>query len=138
MKKSKTFKSVALVGLSAVMASGVAMAAAGCGGGGGGGSTANNPNIIVSMFSSNADKATNQKIADDWAKEYNEKSRVPLAAARAPRTAPSSPSPFPIIRARANTSTSSATSSVKGRSATSCISLPVTSKSMRRPGACSI
>ncbi len=76
MKKSKTFRSVALVGLSAVLAGGVAMTAAGCGGGGGGGANSKANEIVVSMFSSNADKATNQKIADDWAAEYNAKNNT--------------------------------------------------------------
>ncbi len=67
MKKRKALKSAVLVGLSAVLVGGIAMAAAGCGGG------RNANEITVSMFSSTADKATNQKIADEWAAEYNEK-----------------------------------------------------------------
>ncbi len=81
MKKSKTLKSISLVALSAVMIAGVAMAAAGCGESGGGGGTnpgggggTQNPtggDLTVTMFCGDADKATNQQIADAWAKDYN-------------------------------------------------------------------
>ena len=65
MKKSKALKSAALVALSAVLVGGIAMTAAGCGG-------SSDPNTItVNMFSGPADKATNEKIAKEWADSYN-------------------------------------------------------------------
>ncbi len=69
MKKGKALRNVVLVGLSAVLVGGVAMAAAGCGGKAK--SSANDPKITVSMFSSSIDKSTNQMIADNWVKKYN-------------------------------------------------------------------
>ncbi len=66
MKKRKALKSAVLVALSAVFVGGIAMTAAGCGGGGGDLNT-----ITVNMFSGPADKATNEKIATEWAASYN-------------------------------------------------------------------
>ncbi len=94
MKKGKLFRRASFITLSAVMAAGVALAAAGCGGDGGegaglgqlGDATADtymdgtpgdeysqDPNTLsVYIFCNAADKQTNEDICKAWAKKYND------------------------------------------------------------------
>lgn len=75
-RKRKVLKNVSLVALSAVMVSGVALAAAGCGGGG---TTVSNPEeISVYIFCNKADEHTNNTICRKWEKEYEAKTGQPV------------------------------------------------------------
>ncbi len=85
MKKGKFFKRASLVGLSAVMAAGVALTAAGCGGDGGGSAGGNSyitgtpgneyskraDTICVWIFCNSADANTNRSICNAWMDKYN-------------------------------------------------------------------
>ena len=70
MNKKKLLKTISLVGLSAVMAAGTAVAFAGCG-------SKVDPvtTVTVNIFCDATDKATNQQICDTWAAEYTQKLR---------------------------------------------------------------
>ncbi len=83
MKKSKIFKRISVIALSAVMTAGVALAAAACGGGGGGGTNEEGyrnglPNAItdsnvlsVYIFCNTSDAETNRAICEEWMDKYN-------------------------------------------------------------------
>lgn len=74
--KRRLLKNVSLVALSAVMVSGVALAAAGCGGGG---TTVSNPEeISVYIFCNEADEHTNNTICRKWEKDYEAKTNQPV------------------------------------------------------------
>lgn len=70
MKKRKLLRNVSLVALSAVMMSGVALAATACGSGGGGG---NPTTLTVNIFCNKSDEHTNNTICKNWEKTYSEK-----------------------------------------------------------------
>ncbi len=85
MKKSKFLKRASVIGLSAVMTAGVALAAAACGGNGGGGGVnsegyktgtpgaSTDPNkLTVHIFCAATDAATNEAICKDYMAKYNE------------------------------------------------------------------
>lgn len=75
--KRRWLKNVSLVALSAVMVSGVALAAAGCGNNGN--STVSNPEeISVYIFCNKADEHTNNTICRKWEKEYEAKTGQPV------------------------------------------------------------